>query len=101
MTLREYLYVELFLIPSTILILPTKWSTCYSSLKIMIVSLGIPYTPSISDVVVMYASVSMISLVGITILNNCCKANHFSNSFPRKFSRYYDAPLVLHIIIFQ
>ena len=63
-TLREYSYVEFCLIPSTTLILPTKWSTYYSSFLMLIVSLGIPYTPAISAVAVMYDSVSMIILVG-------------------------------------
>ena len=67
MTLQEYLYAAFCLISSTILILPTKWSTCYISFLMLIVSVGIPYTPSISAAVIMYASVSMISLVGLPI----------------------------------
>ena len=57
MTLQEYLYVEFCLILLTILI----------SFLMLIVSIGIPYTPSISAAVIMYAYVSMISLVGPTI----------------------------------
>ena len=67
----------------------------------LIVSIGIPYTPSMYAASVMYASVSMRSLVGIPIIKNCCKADHLSNSFTHNFSNCYDAPLVLHIIIFH
>ena len=67
----------------------------------LIVSLGITYTPYIYDVAIMYASVSMISLVGIPIEKHYCKANHFSKYFPRNFSSCCDAPLVLHRSILQ
>ena len=67
----------------------------------LIVSLGIKYTPSISAAVIMYASVSMIILVGLPIFLNFCMANHFSNSLPHNFSNCYDAPLVLHRSIFK
>ena len=100
-TLREYLHVEFCLISSKILILPTKWSTCYRSFLMLIVSLGIPYTPSISAASVMYAYVSMISLVDLPICSVYCKANHFSNYFPHDFSNCGDSPMVHHRSIFQ
>ena len=100
-TLQEYLYVKFCLISSTILILRTKWITCYRSFLMLIVSLGIPYTPSISAASVMYAYVSTIRLVGLPIVLNCYKAMNFSNYFPHNSSNCGDSPMVLHRSIFQ
>ena len=52
----------------------------------LIVSLGIPYTPSISAVAVMYAYVTMIILAGPSIFKKNYKANNFSNYFLITFS---------------
>ena len=87
--------------PYEILILPTKWSAFYRSFLMLIVSLGIPYTASISTAYIMYASVYMVSLVCLPVKLFFCKDNHLSNYFPHNFSICYDAPLVLHISIFK
>ena len=72
------LCLEFCLILSTILIILNKWSTCCSLFLMLIVCLGIPYKPYISDDFIMYAYLYM---------------SNFSNG--------YDSPLVLHISTFQ
>ena len=68
MTLWPYLIADFELISSTIFRLTTKCSTCCRSFARLITSLGIAFSPSAYIVATMYASYSLIRLVGLPIM---------------------------------